>query len=358
MIIFRGVSKTYQVGRKAVAALRSVDLQLHAREFSVILGPSGSGKTTLLNGAAGLLVFDEGDVYLRGKRSNLESIRARKIAMVMQGLGLYPQKSVRSNIDYPLRIAQVDKATRRARTEEILALLGLQGEADRLPRYLSGGQRQRVAIGRALAKDVDILFLDEPFSDLDAQHRFQLRRELKALHLQRGLTTVLVTHDQEDALALADRITLMRDGRVVEVGSPHELYSRPRTAFAARFLGRPPMNLVEGRVINGSFIASSLADRLPLADLAFGTAAPEGTGVVLGLRPEDIAIGGGPAVWEVREIQPAGYHDILQVSHQGLQLYCMAEPGHQVTREVLVGVRAVRRPRLFLAETGESVERN
>jgi multiple sugar transport system ATP-binding protein len=225
-------------------AVDHVDLASEEGEYLVLLGPSGCGKTTLLRMIAGLEQPSEGEVRIGGDLVNGLPPRARRIAMVFQSYALYPHKTVRQNIEFPLKAEKLPKPKRRERAEWAAGLLGLAPLLDRRPRQLSGGERQRVALARALVRQPSVFLLDEPLSNLDAKLRATARDDLKDFHAQVGTTTIYVTHDQVEAMGMGDRIVVMLDGQVRQVGPPREVYERPADTFVATFLGSPPMNLV------------------------------------------------------------------------------------------------------------------
>jgi multiple sugar transport system ATP-binding protein len=273
----------------AVRVLRDLDLDIGQGEFLVLLGSSGCGKSTLLNCIAGLLEPTDGQIFIGGRNVTWEEPAQRGIGMVFQSYALYPQMTVRGNLSFGLKNARVarDEIERRvARAAEMLQIVPL---LDRKPAALSGGQRQRVAIGRALVRDVDVFLFDEPLSNLDAKLRADLRVELKRLHDRLGNTMIYVTHDQVEAMTLADRIAVMRGGAIEQLGSPDEIYNRPMTKYVADFIGSPSMNFMDGTISGGTFRAGDVA--LPLDRYAFrGKSAPEGR-VWFGIRPEHVATG-------------------------------------------------------------------
>ncbi len=243
-ISIRDVVKSY--GRETV--IPGLSLDIGAAEFLVILGPSGCGKSTLLRMIAGLESVTDGTIAIDGRIVNELEPRDRGCAMVFQNYALYPHMSVADNIGYALRVAKVPKAERRARVMRIAELIGLHDLLDRKPGQLSGGQRQRVAMGRAMIREPRVFLFDEPLSNLDAKLRVQMRSEIRQLHNRLGTTSVFVTHDQIEAMTLADRLVLMNGGRIEQVGSPSEIYARPASAFVASFIGSPPMNLMNARL--------------------------------------------------------------------------------------------------------------
>src|SRR5512147_2187711 len=227
------VTKRYQ----SVPVVNDVSLRVEQGEFLVLLGPSGSGKSTLLRAIAGLTEIDHGRVSLHGRDVTHVSARDREVGFVFQHYALFRHMTIGENIEFALRVRKVKAAERRARRKELLRLVALEGMDDRLPAQLSGGQQQRVAVARALAHRPEVLLMDEPFGALDAKIREELRRTIRQIQRELGITTILVTHDQEEAFALADRIGVMNQGRLLECGPPDELYTRPQTRFVATFLG-------------------------------------------------------------------------------------------------------------------------
>src|ERR1700751_3039779 len=228
-----------------VPVVNDVSLDIGDGEFFVLLGPSGSGKSTLLRAIAGLSGVDHGRIALHGRDVTHISPRERGVGLVFQNYALFRHMTVADNIEFALRVRRVKAAERRQRRQELLRLVSLEGMDERLPAQLSGGQQQRVAVARALAHKPEVLLLDEPFGALDAKIREELRRTIREVQRELGITTVLVTHDQEEAFALADRIGVMNHGRLLEMGRPNELYTRPATRFVATFLGAA--NLILGR---------------------------------------------------------------------------------------------------------------
>ncbi|HEY0476956.1 MAG TPA: ABC transporter ATP-binding protein [Kofleriaceae bacterium] len=275
-----------------VSVLDHLDLDVADGEFLVLLGPSGCGKSTLLNCIAGLIDVTDGQIFINGWNVTWEQPKDRHIGMVFQSYALYPQMTVRRNLSFGLRSARVpkDEIKRRiARTAEVLQIEPL---LDRKPSQLSGGQRQRVAIGRALVRDVDVFLFDEPLSNLDAKLRSELRVEIKRLHQKLANTMVYVTHDQIEAMTLADRIAVMKSGQIQQLGAPHEIYSRPVNRFVAGFIGSPQMNFLSGQLEPGPPPALRLGDlRVPLDRYAFAEGGAAGGHCVLGIRPESVAIG-------------------------------------------------------------------
>jgi len=293
----RQLSKQY----RDVAALDAVDLDIASGELVALLGPSGSGKTTLLRVIAGLLHADSGQVVFGDTDATRLSLRERNVGFVFQHYALFKHMTVAENIAFGLRSRprskRPDKATIKRRVEELLTLIQLAELGERYPEQLSGGQRQRVALARALAIDPTVLLLDEPFGALDAKVRVDLRRWLRRLHEQTGQTTLFVTHDQEEALELADRVVVLREGRIEQVGTPHEIYSAPASEYVFDFIGRA--NAIEGRYDGGHFIAYSSHLRLPISSEAFFAGTQPAR---LYVRPHDLAIASDNEGWPARVI--------------------------------------------------------
>jgi sn-glycerol 3-phosphate transport system ATP-binding protein len=267
-------------------ALHQMDLTLPEGAFVVILGPSGCGKSTLLRMIAGLEGITAGELRIGGDRMNEREPKDRGCAMVFQNYALYPHMTVAENIAYPLKVAGVGRVERRHRVAEVAQALELTSMLERRPGQLSGGQRQRVAMGRAMVRQPRVFLYDEPLSNLDAKLRVQMRLELRRLHESIGATSVLVTHDQQEAMTLADHLVVMNAGRVEQTGSPAEVYARPATLFVAGFLGAPAMNLLEGRSdSDGRAVVLPGDRRVPLA----GRVAP-GQALWLGVRPEHLEV--------------------------------------------------------------------
>ncbi len=274
-IEIRNVTKAYG----SMTVLRDINLDVGDGEFVVLVGPSGCGKSTLLRMIAGLEVITDGDLLIGGRRMNEVPPRDRDIAMVFQSYALYPHMTVARNMGFPMEIARKPKAERAGPVGKAAEVLGLGALLDRLPRALSGGQRQRVAMGRALVREPQVFLFDEPLSNLDAALRVEMRLEIARLHRKLATTTVYVTHDQIEAMTLADRIVVMNGGVIQQVGMPMELYDRPANRFVAGFIGSPTMNVLEGTPVEGGL------------RLGEGTVwpAPKGT-TALGIRPEHLSL--------------------------------------------------------------------
>src|SRR4051812_9588527 len=271
-----------------IKVLRSLDLEVAKGEFIVLLGPSGCGKSTLLNCIAGLLDISEGRIFIKGKNVTWEEPKDRGIGMVFQSYALYPQMTVEKNLSFGLRVAGVPRdeiAKRIARAAEILQIEPL---LQRKPAALPGGQRQRVAIGRALVRDVDVFLFDEPLSNLDAKLRSELRVEIKLLHRKLQNTMIYVTHDQIEALTLADRIAIMKSGIIQQLADPTTIYNKPKNLFVAGFIGSPSMNFLKGTIEAGEgepVFATTNGTRIPLAGYRADGPLPNDRSAILGMRP-------------------------------------------------------------------------
>jgi len=290
-LILKNISKRFG----GVPALSNVSLRVEDGEFCVLLGPSGCGKSTLLNIVAGLSPQDRGTILLDGESIDHLSPRERDMAMVFQSYALYPHMTVAQNLSFGLRMRGFSKEEMSLKVQETARLLQIEHLLDRKPRQLSGGQRQRVAMGRALVRRPTIFLLDEPLSNLDAQLRMSVRLELKSLHRQIATTILYVTHDQIEAMTLGEKVVVLRDGRVHQIGTPDTIYNRPADTFVATFVGSPMMNLFQGKIVCEG---NAFKFRSPDFSLALGevTLDMEDREVEVGIRPEDIAFGESEAV--------------------------------------------------------------
>jgi len=271
----------------AVKVLHSLDLEVADGKFVVLLGPSGCGKSTLLRMIAGLEPITAGDVFFDDTRVNDIHAKDRNIAMVFQNYALYAHMSVRKNMAFSMRLKKTDKKVIDEKVEWAASILGLEPFLDRLPKELSGGQRQRVAMGRAIVRDPDVFLFDEPLSNLDAKLRVQMRTEIKDLHQRLKTTTVYVTHDQIEAMTMADEVVIMRDGVIEQSGSPMDIYDNPGNLFVAQFIGSPGMNIIECQIneADGKLYADKDGLRLPLPSDANVSS---GQSVFYGIRPEHL----------------------------------------------------------------------
>ncbi len=277
----------------------------------VLVGPSGCGKSTLLRMLAGLEEIDAGSIAIDGRVVNEVESKDRDIAMVFQSYALYPHMTVRENMGFSLRLRDESKKITDERVDNAAKILNLGNFLDRYPRELSGGQRQRVAMGRAIVRDPKVFLFDEPLSNLDAKLRVAMRAEIKALHQRLKTTTVYVTHDQVEAMTMADRIAVMNDGRIEQLGRPLELYDRPANLFVAQFIGSPAMNVFDGVLKNN--LVHGLGTQWPVPA---GTAAVDGQKVKYGIRPEHLGVGDGSVAAEVVVVEPMGAETELLVKVQ------------------------------------------
>ncbi len=300
-VSIRNVQKRF--GETAV--LHGVSIEIPDGSFTVLVGPSGCGKSTLLRMVAGLENISGGEIAISDRVVNQVPPKERDIAMVFQNYALYPHMTVRDNMAFSLTLAKKDKAFIDERVGKAAGILGLAPLLDRFPRQLSGGQRQRVAMGRCIVRDPQVFLFDEPLSNLDAKLRVAMRTEIKELHQRLRTTSVYVTHDQIEAMTMADQIVVMHDGRIEQTGSPLELYDRPANRFVAGFIGSPAMNFIDGTQRDGALVAANGA-RLPVAG---AQAANDGRAMVYGIRPEhlDLVEGGSDGFEaEVVVIEPTG----------------------------------------------------
>jgi multiple sugar transport system ATP-binding protein len=357
-IEFKSVTKRYAGD---VIAVDDLKLEIHDKEFVVLLGPSGCGKSTTLNMIAGLEDVTEGELWFDDQIVNTLPPHRRDVAMVFQSYALYPHKSVYENIAFGLRMRKVAAAEIDRRVREAAAKLEIGHLLNRRPSQLSGGQRQRVALGRAMVRQPAVFLMDEPLSNLDAALRISMRAEIKHLHTAMQTTFVYVTHDQAEALTLADRIVVMRDGVIQQIGNPDDVYERPRNMFVASFLGNPAINYLEGTIDRGGgsavFRRGGLAITLP-PRLAARVAAREGQELVLGLRPEDVcpADQAGPGMalsGVVDSVLPVGSDRFIGLKVEGSNVYVRVdkEARHREGTSIQLGLVA-ERLHLFDKATG------
>ncbi|MCG6902372.1 MAG: sn-glycerol-3-phosphate ABC transporter ATP-binding protein UgpC [Rhodobacter sp.] len=316
-VALRNLGKTFD----KTTVLHDISLEVADGEFVVLVGPSGCGKSTTLRIIAGLEEATTGEVEIAGRVVNNLEPKERNIAMVFQNYAIYPHMSVRKNIGFGLRTSALSKPDRIKRLEEVAALLDMTDLLDRKPAQLSGGQRQRVAIGRAMVRDPAVFLFDEPLSNLDAQLRTQMRLEIKKLHQRVGNTIIFVTHDQVEAMTMADRIVILKDGVIQQVGTPSEVYHKPANTFVAGFIGAPSMNMMAAtatsqgiRLFNGPTVA------LVQSDLTVGQP------VTLGVRPDDLMVGTGQVLAEGQVVvqEPLGAETLIYVSVDGTEVIAKA----------------------------------
>jgi multiple sugar transport system ATP-binding protein len=362
-IYFQGVSKRYPNG---FVALENLNLEIEDKEFLVLLGPSGCGKSTTLNMIAGLEDVTDGELRFDGTVMNTVPPHRRDVAMVFQSYALYPHKSVAENIAFGMRMRKVPRDEIDRRVKDAARRLEIEHLLDRRPNQLSGGQRQRVALGRAMVRQPAVFLMDEPLSNLDAALRISMRAEIKQLHQAMQTTFVYVTHDQAEALTLADRIVVMRDGVVQQIGSPDEIYEQPRNTFVASFLGNPPINYLDGvleaRGGETVFRCGGLVLELP-PSIAREAAQSAGREVTVGIRAEDVFERDAPPAGQsltgtITSVLPVGSDSFLEIEIEGQQLFFRVgkEVHHRTGDRATLAVNA-RRLHLFDKQSGESLRR-
>ncbi len=318
-----------------VEVLHGVDIEIEDGAFVVLVGPSGCGKSTLLRMIAGLESITGGTISIGENVVNNVPPRDRDIAMVFQSYALYPHKTVANNMIFALKLRKTDPAVMKERLDNAAEILGLTPYLNRYPRQLSGGQRQRVAMGRAIVRDPEVFLFDEPLSNLDAKLRVQMRKEIKELHQRLKTTTVFVTHDQVEAMTMADRIVVLNDGNVEQIGSPLELYDHPENLFVATFIGSPAMNLLKGHYKKRSNSFSS-GDGTTMK-LPRKLQASDGAAIVLGIRPEHLMLAKKGLKATVSVTEPTGTETLVFVRHGAEELVAMFrdrhafEPGETIT---------------------------
>lgn len=344
----RNLTKRFGV----LEVLHGIDLEVADGEFIVFVGPSGCGKSTTLRMIAGLEEVSAGEVFIGGRMVNNLEPKERDIAMVFQNYAIYPHMSVKKNIAFGLRSSKMSKQDKEARIAEVAGILDMTDLLDRKPSQLSGGQRQRVAIGRAMVRNPAVFLFDEPLSNLDAQLRTQMRLEIKKLHQRVGNTIVFVTHDQVEAMTMADRIVIMKDGYIQQVGTPAEVYHQPANAFVAQFIGAPSMNMLPGTLTGNSLELGS--GHVIKTDVA-----TDGTrNVMVGVRPDDLVIGGGTLLvtGNVGVREPLGPETLIYVETAAGEIIAKADGRNPPDVGALVELGAApENLHLFDADTGSVV---
>ncbi|EAR51291.1 sugar ABC transporter, ATP-binding protein [Oceanicola granulosus HTCC2516] len=349
-----------------VRAVHGIDLEIADGEFVVLVGPSGCGKSTTLRMIAGLEDISSGRISIGDREVNDLPARERGISMVFQNYALYPHLSVFENMAFGLSLGRTPKDEIERRVREAARILDIEGLLERKPRALSGGQRQRVAMGRAIVRHPQAFLFDEPLSNLDAELRTQMRSEIKRVHQRVGTTTIYVTHDQVEAMTLADRVVVMRDGRIEQVAPPQELYSHPASRFVAGFIGSPGMNFLPVQVeAGGAALVFADATRLPLPEAqAARFATHAGRDVVFGVRPEHMQPQGAPmdepsveVPAQVTLVEPLGGEVILHLDLAGTEIVARAAMDDLPREgETIVLKLAIERTRLFDAQTGAALD--
>ncbi len=347
-----GIVKAYG----AVQVVHGIDLEVAEKEFVVLVGPSGCGKSTTLRMVAGLEEITAGDLTIDDRRMNRVAPKDRDVAMVFQNYALYPHLNVADNMAFGLRIRKMPKDEIKTTIDDVAEILGLTPYLDRRPADLSGGQRQRVAMGRAIVRHPKVFLFDEPLSNLDAKLRTQMRAEIKRLHNRLGVTSIYVTHDQVEAMTLADRIVVMNDGNIEQVGTPMELFNDPANVFVAGFLGSPPMNQIKG-------VLTATGAQIEGTEIKLSGAVNDNVGrdVIVGIRPEHVTLEAGedttalPIALDL--VEPLGSEALLHARSGDDNLVFKAETNGDIAH--LSGVKEVHVPshlvKLFDAETGRAL---
>jgi multiple sugar transport system ATP-binding protein len=351
---FRKLIKRYG----SLEVVHGIDLAIRDGEFIVLVGPSGCGKSTTLRMLAGLEDISDGEILIGARKVNEVEPRDRDIAMVFQDYALYPHMSVYDNMAFSLQYRKTPRREIDARVREAAEVLGLTPYLNRRPRQLSGGQRQRVAMGRAIVRKPQVFLFDEPLSNLDAKLRGTMRVEMKKLHQRLGVTTVFVTHDQIEAMTLADRVVVMNEGRIDQIGTPDEVYHSPASLFVAGFIGAPTMNLLPSRFEQPGALRLGEGDVISWQRNAAGVA-----DVVLGIRPEDvdIASGAAPSGWAdlpatVEVVEPLGADTLIFASAFGASMTARVRPGVRPPPGSQVRLRLnLERAHLFDRATGKAI---
>ena len=313
-----------------VVGAEDVNLNIQDGEFVAFLGPSGCGKTTTLLMVAGIYKPTEGVIKFDDRIMNKVPPKDRNVGMVFQSYALYPHMTVYDNLTFPMKLQKTPKTEMKERAQRIADMMGIGHLMDRKPGELSGGQQQRVALGRALVKEPDLLLFDEPLSNLDARLRLSMRSEIKRLQLELGITSIYVTHDQVEAMTMADRVAVMKDGHLQAYAPPDDLYDRPSTLFVAGFVGNPPMNFVEVEVerSNGDYYAKRGGFSIKIPAERGEKAAGKGP-IIMGIRPEDITLASDGVPGEVYVVEPLGRDDLLDVARGDIHFYVLADPAER-----------------------------
>jgi len=344
-----------------VEVLKSINIDIQHGEFVVLVGPSGCGKSTLLRSIAGLEQISSGEIYIGDTRVNELAPKDRDISMVFQSYALYPHMSVERNMGFSLEVQKVPKAQIKKAVKDVAESLGLTALLDRKPKALSGGQRQRVAMGRAIVRHPKVFLFDEPLSNLDAQLRVQMRLEIKALHQRLQSTIIYVTHDQVEAMTLADRIVVLNGGIVQQVGPPLEIYDTPANLFVAGFMGSPSMNFIKttvGQTGSEFYLETQAGVKLPLFHQYQNLAV--GMPICCGIRPEHISIigsGSGHLQAQVKALEPTGISEQIYCHYEGedLCIYSMQRTGCKEGQSVSLELD-LQRLHLFCEHSGQRLQ--
>ncbi|NOZ74793.1 MAG: sn-glycerol-3-phosphate ABC transporter ATP-binding protein UgpC [FCB group bacterium] len=345
----RNIRKTYT---PEVPVIDNFNLKIDDGEFIVLVGPSGCGKSTILRIISGLEDVSQGEIFIGGKQMNSVPPKDRNVAMVFQNYALYPHMTVFENMAFGLRLRKIDRQEIRRRVSETAQTLKIEDLLFRKPKALSGGQRQRVALGRAIVRQPRVFLFDEPLSNLDAKLRVQMRAEIKRLHQQLKTTMIYVTHDQIEAMTMGDRIVILKDGFVQQIGTPTEVYREPTNVFVGSFIGSPAMNIFPGIWHDGQFSAHGFTLDLSMRKVDF----PENSEVLLGIRPGDIKIGKSEILAEILVIEPLGYETILhlQLGNESSTVIVKDIPDYKTGS--MIGVKlAIDKCFLFARESGKRI---
>ncbi len=357
-VTFKGATRIYP--GSTTPALNKLDLEVQDEEFLVLVGPSGCGKSTCLRMLAGLEEVDEGSIFIGDRDVTNLAPKDRDIAMVFQSYALYPHMTVRENMGFALSIAGMPKDEIKKRVDDAAQILDLEPYLERKPKAMSGGQRQRVAMGRAIVRNPQVFLMDEPLSNLDAKLRVQTRTQIAKLQRDLGVTTVYVTHDQTEAMTMGDRICVLKDGFLMQVGTPQDLYDNPSNVFVAGFIGSPAMNIIEAPVIEGQVRLGGKAVDLPPVTAA-ALAAKGSKSVILGYRPEDLRISTTEKAWpvEVQLVEGLGadayvYTEVQLPDGAKKQVVVRTDGRTHPARGEMLGLEAVlQHQHMFDAETGD-----
>ena len=347
----RGLRKSFG----SIEVLHGLDLDIKDGQFVVLVGPSGCGKSTLLRMIAGLESISEGQILINDRLVNNLPPAERDIAMVFQNYALYPHKTVGANMAFSLRMRKMDKSEIEDRVSRAAEVLGLTDYLGRYPRALSGGQRQRVAMGRAIVRDPQVFLFDEPLSNLDAKLRIQMRAEIRELHQRLATTTIYVTHDQIEAMTMADKIVVMNSGNIEQIGAPLELYDKPANTFVAGFIGAPSMNFLDGVVTkNGSEAVAKVQNEVIRIPTAQGL--EDGQNITLGIRPEDTDLAGQGVKGEIKVVEPTGSETHLVIRSEGRDFVSVVRERQAFSPGQTVALSAEpSKIHLFDSETGQRI---
>lgn len=355
-VVLKDIYKSFKQKKKIVDVLKGVNLEIQDGKFTVILAPSGEGKTTLIRIIAGLERQDKGDIFLDDKNVNDTPPKDRKLAMVFQNYAIYPFMNVYDNIAFPLKLMHKNKEEIEKKVKETAKMLEIDDLLDRKPNQLSGGQRQRVAIARALVKGANLLLLDEPLSNLDAQLRTLARAQLKELQEKLKITIVYVTHDQTEAMVLADNVAILHNGKIEAFDSPLNVYRKPVDTWVAGFIGNPPMNLIEGELVDErTFKFENNEIKIP-ATVSKKLKIKKGP-AILGIRPEDIDLDNGNIKGVIKFIEPLGSQTLLHLLVGKINLSAMVFKMHSILLNKEIGLNlSSENIVLFDKKTGVRIE--